>query len=250
MCAGASMDNQILRDLFNACIRAAGLLKEDQEFAHTLVDMRDKLPPIGIGKYGQILEWREDYEEAEPGHRHISQLYALYPSHQITADQTPELAKAARQTLNRRLANGGGHTGWSRAWIINMYARLWDGENAYGHLLQLLLRSTLPNLFDNHPPFQIDGNFGSAAAFAEMLLQSNESRIVLLPALPAQWDSGRVKGLCVRGGAEFDLTWNAGKLIEAVIHPKQSFETVVCYRGEEQRIQLTAGQDYLVKYPA
>ena len=248
VCAGASMDSQILRDLFTACIRASEILKEDQAFTHQLEELCSKLPPIGIGKYGQIMEWREDYEEAEPGHRHISQLYALFPSHQITVDKTPKLSEAAGKTLHRRLSNGGGHTGWSRAWIINMYARLRDGENAYGHLIELLTRSTLPNLFDNHPPFQIDGNFGATAAFAEMLLQSEENRIILLPALPVQWDKGCVKGLCVRGGAEIDITWRDGQLLEAVLHPRQSFETVICYRGEEKEIKLTAGSDYVIRF--
>ena len=246
-CAGASMDTQILNDLFSACIKTAGILKVDEDFAHELEQIKSRLTPIQIGKHGQIMEWREDYEEAEPGHRHISQLYALYPSHQITVDQTPKLAQAAKVTLSRRLANGGGHTGWSRAWIINMYARLWEGESAYGHLIKILTKSTLTNLFDNHPPFQIDGNFGSTAAFAEMLVQSDEYRIVLLPALPKVWNKGNIIGLCIRGGAEISLFWEEGSLTGMVLHPHRSFATKVCYGDKEWQISLIKGQDFHLK---
>lgn len=247
-CAGASMDTQIIRDLFNYCIKATEILREDEEFAKELNAILNKLSPIQIGKHGQIMEWREDYEEAEPGHRHISQLYALYPSDQITVDGTPELAKAAKVTLSRRLENGGGHTGWSRAWIINMYARLWEAESAYQHLIRLLTKSTLTNLFDNHPPFQIDGNFGASAAIAEMLVQSDENRIVLLPALPKTWLDGNVKGLCVRGGAEISIYWKNGKLIKAILHPKKSFSIKVCYGKEEKQVELLKDQNYVINY--
>lgn len=248
VCAGASMDTQIIRDLFTACIKAAKILGKDSRFAKKLKDMLSKLTPIQIGKHGQIMEWREDYEEAEPGHRHISQLYALFPSNQITVDHTPKLAQAAKATLLRRLENGGGHTGWSRAWIINMYARLWDGESAYGHLVKLLMKSTLPNLFDNHPPFQIDGNFGATAAIAEMLVQSDEDRIVLLPALSKTWQEGYVKGLCIRGGAEISIYWKNGTLTKAVLHPKRSFQIRICYRKDEKIAELVKDKDYTVNY--
>ncbi|MBH1939563.1 glycoside hydrolase family 95 protein [Mobilitalea sibirica] len=242
VCAGSSMDTQILYDLFTCFNKTACILGEDEELRQQIEDMKNKLVPISIGKYGQIMEWREDYEEAEPGHRHISHLYALYPSQQITVDGTPELAEAAKVTLSRRLAHGGGHTGWSRAWIINMYARLWDGENAYEHLVKILTKSTLTNLFDNHPPFQIDGNFGSTAAVAEMLVQSSEERIVLLPALPKVWTKGKVSGLCVRGGSEISISWKDGKLTHVSLDPKQSFTTNLVYKRQEKKIDLVSGE--------
>lgn len=248
-CAGASMDTQIISDLFVQCIQAAKKIYDsDVEFTKQLETMKSKLVPIQIGKHGQVMEWREDYEEAEPGHRHISHLYALYPSNQITVDQTPELAKAAKVTLEHRLSSGGGHTGWSRAWIINMYARLWEGESAYEHLIKILTKSTLTNLFDNHPPFQIDGNFGATAAVVEMLVQSDETRIVLHPALPSAWVSGSISGVCVRGGAELSLTWKDGKLTEVTITPKKSFTTKLCYGDLSTSLDLVEGISLTIQY--
>lgn len=222
LCEAPSMDSQIIYALFTSCIKASELMKSDEVFRQQLIDIRAKLPKIQIGKHGKIQEWLEDYEEAEPGHRHISHLFALHPSNQISPITTPELANAAVVTLNRRLKHGGGHTGWSRAWIINMWARLFRGEDAYQNILELLKQSTLPNLFDNHPPFQIDGNFGGTAGIVEMIVQSHLQEIHLLPSVPKAWRNGYVKGLKARGGYEIELKWENHRLRYASIFSSQS----------------------------
>lgn len=242
--AGCSMDDAILTELFTCCIKTSKILGIDEDFAKTLEEKKSKFYPIQIGKHGQIMEWHEDFDEYEPGHRHISHLFWLHPMSAITPRKTPELAKAAEITLKRRLSAGGGHTGWSRAWIINMWARLYSAENCYENLLQLFTKSTLPNLFDTHPPFQIDGNFGGLSGITEMLLQSLDDEIIILPALPKEWEKGNICGLRVRGGAEVTICWSKGTLERFTLIPNNAFQVTIVYKKTERKMEFKPGNTY------
>jgi alpha-L-fucosidase 2 len=240
-----TMDNQIIREVLNNCRKASSVLDIDKEWADALQVTLDRLPPDRVAPNGTIMEWIKDYKEAEPGHRHMSHLFGLHPGTQITS-QTPVLYEAARKTLERRLANGGGHTGWSRAWIINFYARLLDGNECYKHLRLLLEKSTLPNLFDNHPPFQIDGNFGGTAAIAEMLLQSQNGVISILPALPDAWPAGTVSGLKARGNFEVSIRWQKGNAQEITVRSLSGAPLkMICH---DMKISMSTEKDKVYRF--
>ncbi|HOM23664.1 MAG TPA: glycoside hydrolase family 95 protein [Termitinemataceae bacterium] len=276
LCAGCTMDSQILRHLFEGTLEALdhlgkdapevlnlperGLLQEsvragnpsvgssesktggddekiDPSFRETLEQVLRRLPPTTLHSNGTIREWNKEYEEVEPGHRHISHLYGLFPGHEIHPLRSPDLAEGARKTLERRLSYGGGHTSWSRAWIINFYASLFDGKAAYQHLVAFMEKSLYPNLFSSHPPFQIDGNFGVLAGITRMLMQSELHRdgsvsLYLIPALPAAWPEGSVRGLRAQGGLEISLTWQEGK-VQQVVLSRKPHGTILSGGGSE-----------------
>jgi alpha-L-fucosidase 2 len=252
---GPTMDHQIIRNLFANTAQAARTLGVDAEFAQKLDTMRARIAPNQIGKYGQLQEWLEDKDDPKNEHRHVSHLWGLFPGEEITPD-TPELFKAARQSLVFR---GDGGTGWSRAWKINFWARLLDGNHAHLMLKNLLTLTSSPlttykgggvyaNLFDAHPPFQIDGNFGATSGIMEMLLQSHrrdsQGRYVidLLPALPDAWPNGCVYGLRARGGFGVDVAWKDGKLANAAITSDRDGPCTIRYAGRTIQIDTIKGK--------
>jgi alpha-L-fucosidase 2 len=250
MCYGPTMDNQLIRTLMDNTIAAAGILHTDETFVVELAKVRDQLPPNQVGKYGQLQEWLDDKDVPNNNHRHMSPLWAMYPGAEITPAD-PKIWDAAKLLLKWR---GNGTTGWSYAWRIPLWARAGDGEYAYLQLEGLFEKRTLPNVFDLCWPFQIDGNFGATAGIAEMLLQSqwtdkangSEMRIInLLPALPKEWPSGSVTGLCARDGFVVDMAWDKGTLTRLVIHSKLGKPCVLRYGEHEVALKTEPGKDYV-----
>ena len=242
LCLSPTMDIEILTGLFEMYIKTEEILGINAAQAEEARQALQKLPPLKIGKYGQLMEWREDYDEVEPGHRHISHSFGLYPGWQINRDK-PEWMDAIRKTIQGRLSNGGGHTGWSCAWLINLFARLGDGQGCRDMIMKLFGNSTKDNLFDSHPPFQIDGNFGAAAAFAEMLVQSHNGKIELLPALPdaEACQNGSFAGIRARGGVTVSATWKNGRIVRATLISETDQTVKVTFGGETRSVSLRAG---------
>lgn len=253
---GSTADLAMIREVFEQTIKAAGILNVDADFKIKLEKALVKLYPYQVGKKGNLQEWYYDWEDSEPTHRHQSHLFGLYPGHQLTPEKTPALAQACRKTLEIR---GDETTGWSKGWRINLWARLWDGNHAYKMYRELLKYvepdgalsyrgggGTYPNLLDAHPPFQIDGNFGGSAAVAEMLLQSSDEEIRILPALPSAWNQGSVKGICARGGFEVEMEWDKNEPIKLIIASKQGGSTILKYKTSQLMISLKAGDRKVV----
>lgn len=241
---GPAHDQQVIWQLFTDFLKASKELGIKNSFTAKVEESLNKLAGPQIGSDGRLMEWAEEFPEVEPGHRHISHLFALHPGSQISLRETPKLAIAAKKSLDYRIENGGGHTGWSAAWLINQYARLQEAEKAKSSLETVLSKSTSPNLFGLHPPFQMDANFGTTAGIAEMLLQSREGMVHLLPALPKEWPTGKISGLKAKGGLTIDMEWQDGELLFADIHSLKVQNVTVVYDGKESQITLKKGEKY------
>jgi len=247
--AGTTMDNQLVHDVFSNTIAASKVLGVDQVYADSLTALIGQLAPMQIGQWGQLQEWMDDWDREDDNHRHVSHLYGLYPSNQISPYRTPALFSAARTSL---LARGDESTGWSMGWKVNLWARFLDGNHALKLITDQLSPSiqpdgkqkggTYPNLFDAHPPFQIDGNFGCTSGIAEMLLQSHDGGIHLLPALPDRWAEGEVKGLKARGGFEIDMKWSGGELVAAAVRSSLGGNCRIRSQVQLQGMGLAEGQ--------
>ena len=247
VCMGSTMDNQLVRELFTNTFRAAEILGIDSVYCEQLKEAVQDLPPHRISSQGYLQEWLEDYRETDPQHRHVSHLYGLHPGVQISPATTPELAGACEQTLERR---GDGGTGWSRAWKINFWARLHNGERAYQLLKNLLSQeSTYPNLFCAHPPFQIDGNFGGASGIGEMLLQSHQGTIRLLPAIPEAWSGGLFRGMKVQGNATVSCRWKNGQVRKVILESAQGGTYELEANGERVSVTLSPGEKTRLRFP-
>jgi alpha-L-fucosidase 2 len=243
------MDVEITTALFKRVIDAATKQNVDGPLVQELQAALKKLQPLQVGRFGQLQEWRNDYEEPEPGHRHLSHLFAVYPSNEING-ATPELWKAARVSLERRLANGGGGTGWSRAWVVCLWATFGEGDKADDSLRVLYSKSTWPNLFDLHPPeiFQIDGNLGATAGIARMLIDRSNGVLRLLPALPSAWKDGRVTGLRAKGGLTVDMEWKNGAISQATIRATRAGEVKVTAQGTARTVKLRGGVPAVLRF--
>ncbi|MDC3241171.1 glycoside hydrolase family 95 protein [Flavobacteriaceae bacterium] len=249
-CLGSAMDQQVITEVFTNYLQAADLLKINSEWVAKITQQLKQLRPgFQLGSDGRILEWDREYEELEPGHRHMSHLYGFHPGDQISLSKTPKLFEAVRKTLDYRLENGGAGTGWSRAWLINCAARLMDGAMAQEHIELLFQKSIFPNLFDAHPPFQIDGNFGYTAGVAESLVQSHETGILrLLPALPTHWSNGKIKGLKARGNIKVDMEWNNNRLQKIQLLAERNTQKELIYLKQRIKVNLKAGVPFVYTF--